>query len=143
MQRVPVVVLWQLIFSTLHRDLTVGYPVAVTADGCSEVVVHIDIVIDVIEPVHHIIHLSFFIRNHHRDDTSPVVGEGHLNTVGVFQHIEIGGIAVHSRLKIGSLQSRECHLLHGSLFLFVGTSYHGNQCHQQDQLIEFHTIHLI
>ena len=65
MQAVTVIILRQLILSTVQSKSTLVDTVSITADACSEVRRLADIILNRIEAEHYITHLSVLVGYHH------------------------------------------------------------------------------
>ena len=70
MQAMAVVILRQLIFNAVQCEFTLIDTISITTDAGTKIRRFADIILNRIESQNYILHLSVFIGNHHRNNTS-------------------------------------------------------------------------
>ena len=108
-QRVGTVVHGNSVFHAVESELAFGNAVAIASDGCSEeaLALVVDVGVDVIVAEHDVGEVTVTVGSEELDHAATEVGHGHLQTIGVFQGVEVNLLAVNLGLEIGLLYLRQ------------------------------------
>ena len=110
MQTVRTIVLLQLVSAVVQRELTFFDAVGIAANAGTVVarrVQRVSILGNIIETQHHIGRLTILVRNNKADNTTTVVGDTNLHTIGILQRKKFDGLFVDKCVEICWIKTRD------------------------------------